>query len=228
MSQSLLQLSSDKQHDMFIDLSDFLKRLGFELVYPKELALERRSMKISKPTRKRQEEGDGCPVFRKPFMSGYFLEVIPRFNKETKTFTQHGQVTVQVKTIYKHKRVFGIYFKKWDGMKDRVETVTGFLVNVLLKHPRTDSGEYMILQRSEKNKWNIYFSDPDSPKSISKRKKILSEEFLDRFPAKKKEVLDIFNGRIEYVANKPKDVQDLSGKVHRRTVKKGSKSAVSV
>ena len=228
MNQSLLQLSSESQYDMFTSISIFLKKLGFEIVSPQELALERKAMKISKPITQRQEEGDGCPVFRKPFMTGYFLEVVPRFNTQTKTFTPHGQVTVQVKTIYQHKRVFGIYFKKWDRMKDRVETVTGFLVNVLLKHPRTDNGKHMILKRSEKNKWNIYFADPESPNSISKRKKILSEEFLDLFPAKKDEVLDIFNGRIEYVADKPKDVQDLSEKVHRRTVKDPSNSAVAV
>ena len=228
MSKSLTALSSDRQHDIFLDLESFLTKNGFEKISPSMLALDRKAIQLSDPTRKRQQDGEDCPVFRKPFMSGYFIEVVPRFNEQTRTFTNNGQVTVQVKTIQGHKRVFGIYFKKWDGMRDRVETVTGFLSKVLHNHPRSEHGVYMPLQRSEKNKWNIYFADPDSPQSISKRKKILSKEFLELFPAKEKEILEIFNGRIQYVSNKAKDVADLSDIVNRRTAKKPKKSDVAV
>jgi hypothetical protein len=226
--ESLVSLTSSEQHDIFIDLEEFLSKNGFEKIPPEILVLERRVTILSEPTQKRQKEGDQCPVFRKPFMSGYFLEVIPRFNQKTKTFTENGQITVHVKTIYKHKRVFGIYFKKWDGVKERVETVTGFLLKVLQNHPRNQNGEYMPIVRSEKNKWNIYFVDPDFPRSISKRKKIWGDSFLNLFPAKREAVLEIFEGRTNYVANKPQGVQDLSDIVHRRSSKKPQKSAVQV
>jgi hypothetical protein len=209
-------------------MENFLTKNGFEKISSEILALDRKAVKLSNPTRKRQKEGDECSVFRKPFMSGYFLEVVPRFNEKTKKFTKNGQVTVQVKTIYQHKRVFGIYFKKWDGLKDRMESVTGFLLKVLQNHPRNQDGVYMPLTRSEKNKWNIYFADPDVPKSISKRKNILSEEFLNLFPAKKEEILQIFNGRIDYVSSKRTDVGNLSDIVDRRSARSPKKSAVEV
>lgn len=224
MSESLLNLNPDKQHDIFLDIELFLQKNGFEKISLEELALERKALGISAPTKKRQKEGDECVVFRKPFMSGYFLEVIPRFNERTKTFTSYGQVTVHVKKMEGHERIFGIYFKKWDGMKERVETVSGFLARVLQKHPRNENGRYMTLMQSPKNKWRISFIDPEYPKSISKKKNLLSKYFLEMFPAREKEILEIFGGRIEYVSTKPKDVQDLSDLVHRRKTKKPENS----
>lgn len=224
MSESLLNLTSDKQYDIFLDIESFLQKNGFEKIPPGELALERKAMGTSDPVKERQREGDQCAVFRKPFMSGYFLEVIPRFDERLKTFTSHGQVTVHVKKMQGHERIFGIYFKKWDGMKERVEIVSGFLLRVLQKHPRNANGRYMTLMQSPKNKWKIYFADPEFPKSISKKKNLLSRYFLDMFPAREREVLDIFEGRIEYVSTKPKTVRDLSDLVHRRETKKPKKS----
>ncbi len=226
MNKSLLELSSDEQHDIFIDLEDFLSKNGFEKIPPAILALERKATVLSKPTQKRQNDGDDCPVFRRPFLSGYYLEVVPRFNEKSKTFTPTGQVTVQVKTIYKNRRVFGIYFKKWDGMRGRVEVVTSFIFRALQNHPRNQNGLYMPIVRSEKNKWNIYFIDPDFPRSISKRKKIWGDFFLNLFPAKREAVLEIFEGRMDYVANKPQDVRDLSDLVDRRVAKRPRRFSV--
>lgn len=214
--KSVISLVPEDQHNIFVNLQYELIRIGFSKFLPQELDLERKALVLSKATRPRQVEGESCAVFRLPFMSGYFIEVLPRFNEKTKLFTEEGQATIQIKTIANHQRLFGMYFKKWDGFDSRLETMAEFLKTVLSKHPRSFNGRYMSLEKSKKNKWRYYFVDPDYTKSISKRIPLAGKRMLNLFPEKRKEVAAMFSGRDEYVDRKPENVEDISNTVHRR------------
>lgn len=215
MNTSLRGLSPEKQQRLFEEFAKEMRRLSSFEISPQERRLDNLAIGLTPAESKRHQEGDDCLSFVIVFPSCYAIEVFPRFDTQTKSFTKTGQGTIQIKNLITQERLVGIYFKKWDGMLSRMLDLAKFFNAVLRNHPRGESGQKMTIV--EVGKWSFAFVDPSNPKKgkIS----LLDPRFLDLVPGIRNSVEAIFENRDNYWHSKPKGSKKLSDLVKRRTAK---------